>query len=378
MNRRNEQKHSSAPETPLSWEWNHQELRFRGDLTLPWVDDAVEPLFRELKHFSPSQLVIVLDEVKRLDSAGVALLQRIATVLEEKGKTVLFASVPRTIAPTLKMFTLERSRERTPPARLFWIERLGEAVDRFFRIDLIRFVYLMADIFYWSFADLFTHRQRRKGEFVNQVVLMGANAVPIVSTIALLIGLVVALQSAAQLRQFGANVYVADLIAISMVQEMGPLLTAIVVAGRSGSAIASEIGTMVITEEVDALKTMAISPVRYLIIPKVHALVLSLPLLAMLANFLGILGGTIVGYFYLNISPYVFYNRMVQVLEFRDLMTGFVKSLVFAGLIVITGSFYGFRVQGGPEGVGRVTTASVVTAIFLVILADSFLGLLFY
>ncbi len=363
---------------PLEWHWEGNVLFLKGKLTLPAIETYQKTLFRELLDVPVNSIEISLSQVERIDSTGVAVLEEMRRQLQRKGKTLQLVQVPDHLHAALKMFALPSEGEEPAAPRESWIERLGEAVYQFWTVDFVQFLYLMADIFYWSLAELLGKRQRRKGEFVNQVVLMGANAVPIVGTIALLIGLVVALQSAAQLRQFGANVYVADLIAISMVQEMGPLLTAIVVAGRSGSAIASEVGTMVITEEVDALKTMAISPVRYLIIPKIHALLLSLPLLTMLANFLGILGGTIVGYFYLDISPYVFYHRMVQVLEFRDLFTGFVKSLVFAGLIVITGSFYGFRVQGGPEGVGRVTTASVVTAIFLVILADSFLGLLFY
>jgi phospholipid/cholesterol/gamma-HCH transport system permease protein len=190
--------------------------------------------------------------------------------------------------------------------------------------------------------------------------------------------LVLTLQSAAQLRQFGANIYVADLIVISMTREMGPLLTAIVLAGRSGSAIASEIGTMVVTEEIDTLKVMAINPVRYLVIPKLYAMLLVLPILALMSILVASFGGMVIGYFYLDITPLVFYGRIEDSILFTDILTGLAKSIIFSGIIVITGSFYGFNVKGGGEAVGRNTTASVVTAIFLVILADSILGLLFY
>lgn len=360
------------------WDVIGDELKLSGALILPNVEKLPEKILKALSGYRKKELRISLKEVTRLDSAGVAFLDVLAGRLKKSGKNVRIVDVPEPIEQTLSVFRLNRSRIPAAPPKASWIERLGEAVYDFWMVDFVHFLHLMADIFYWTFTDIVNHRQRRKGEFVNQTILMGANAVPIIGIISLLIGLVLALQSAAQLRQFGANIYVADLIVISMTQEMGPLLTAIMVAGRSGSAIASEIGTMVITEEVDALKTMALNPLRYLVIPKVHALLLSLPLLTMFANLVGIIGGLAVGYLYLDISPVVFINRMVSVLQFRDLLTGLVKSLVFAGLIVITGSFYGLRVKGGPEGVGRVTTASVVTSIFLVILADSALGLLFY
>ncbi len=163
-----------------------------------------------------------------------------------------------------------------------------------------------------------------------------------------------------------------------MVQEMGPLITAIMVAGRSGSAIASEIATMIVSEEVDALKTMGLNPLRYIVVPKLHAALFVLPFLTILADLFGILGGLVIGYLDLGLSPHVFFNRMVQVLYVRDLATGFFKSLAFAYIIVLAGAFYGFRVKGGAEGVGRVTTMAVVAAIFFVIIADSILGLIFY
>jgi len=163
-----------------------------------------------------------------------------------------------------------------------------------------------------------------------------------------------------------------------MTREMGPLITAIMIAGRSGSAIASEIGTMVITEEIDALTSMALNPVRYVVVPKMHASIFTLPFLTILADFMGILGGMIVSYFYLDLSLMTFYNRMATVLFSKDIFTGTYKSIIFAILIVQTGSYYGFHAKGGSEAVGRYTTAAVVTSIFLVILADSILGLIFY
>jgi len=196
--------------------------------------------------------------------------------------------------------------------------------------------------------------------------------------IAFLIGFILALQSAAQLRQFGANIYVADLIAIAMVSEMGPLITAILVAGRSGSAITAEIATMKVSEEIDALTVMGVDPIPYLIVPKLYALVITLPLLTVFANIIGILGGAIIGVTYLDISIYPFFKEVFSVLRYKEIITGLVKSLSFSIIILLTATYFGFKVKGGAEGVGRVTTASVVASIFFVIVADSILGLIFY
>ena len=163
-----------------------------------------------------------------------------------------------------------------------------------------------------------------------------------------------------------------------MMREMGPLITAILVAGRSGSAIASEIATMKVTEELDALTTMGLNPIRFIVVPKMHAAICTIPFLTILANILGITGGVVVAYLYLDISPAMFFSRMEAVLYFRDIITGLIKSLIFAAVIVLTGSYFGFQVRGGAEGVGRVTTSAVVIAISIVILADSLLGLIFY
>ena len=204
------------------------------------------------------------------------------------------------------------------------------------------------------------------------------NAFPIVALISFLIGFILALQSAAQLRQFGASIFVADLISISMTREMGPLMTAIIFAGRSGSAIAAELATMVVTEETDALKAMGLNPVRYNLVPKIHAISTMMPLLTILSMVLGILGSLLIGVVYLGIGVKPFMMQAINALILKDILTGLVKSIVFAWLIVITSAAYGLRVRGGAADVGRATTASVVTSIFLVILADSVLGLLFY
>ncbi len=257
------------------------------------------------------------------------------------------------------------------------MERLGTfAYDVF--IQFIESLFLFSNVGYWAIVGFFKASRRRKGEVANQGVLIGVNALPIVALISFLIGFILALQSAAQLRQFGASIYVADLIAIAMVSEMGPLITAILVAGRSGSAITAEIATMKVSEEIDALHVMGVDPIPYLIVPKLYALIITLPLLTVFANIIGITGGAVIGVTYLDISFLPFFKEVFSVLRYKEVFTGLIKSLVFSVIILLTATYFGFRVKGGAEGVGRVTTASVVASIFFVIVADSLLGLIFY
>jgi phospholipid/cholesterol/gamma-HCH transport system permease protein len=207
---------------------------------------------------------------------------------------------------------------------------------------------------------------------------MGSQALGVVGLMAFLIGGVMALQGAAQLRQFGANIFIADLVGVSLTRELGPLITAIMVAGRSGSAVAAEIGTMVITEEVDALKTMGLNPTRFLIVPKAMAISVVQPLLTMYADIIAVFGGFLVAVFYLGIGPEAFWNRLHEALYLKDIITGLVKSFVFANIIVSIGALCGLRTGGGADAVGRSTTMSVVAGIFTVIVADAAFSLLFY
>jgi phospholipid/cholesterol/gamma-HCH transport system permease protein len=213
---------------------------------------------------------------------------------------------------------------------------------------------------------------------VQQMAQAGARATGLVVFIAFLVGVVLALNGAIQLRQFGAQIFVANLVAISMTREMGPLITAILVAGRSGSAIAAELGTMVVSEEVDALRTMALSPARFLVVPKVVGLMLTMPLLTVLATAAGMLGGWTVGVLTLGLPSQAYLTQTAKSLFVSDVLTGLVKSVAFALIIALVGAFRGLSVRGGPEGVGRATTAAVVTAIILCIVANAGFTTLFY
>jgi phospholipid/cholesterol/gamma-HCH transport system permease protein len=213
---------------------------------------------------------------------------------------------------------------------------------------------------------------------VRQMLAVGVDAVPMVGIMAVCAGFILAMQGASELRSFGAMKLVVDLVSIGFTRELGPLLAAIAVSGRSGSAFSAEIGSMVVTEEVDVLRTMAIDPVEFLLAPKYLAMLIMLPCLTVLSNACGILAGALFMRFSTEMSFGIYLRSVVESIVLRDVMTGLLKSLVFATIIVQVGCLEGFRVRGGPDAVGRSATAAVVKSTFLVILADVGFTAIFY
>ncbi len=313
-----------------------------------------------------------LSNLTFIDSAGVAFLDWLRT----NYKNIKIINIPELAKDAIQTFSSANLKEINPPKSDNIFVKLGELFYET-KNHIADFLLLSSEIFYWSFIGIFNHKAHRKGEIIKQSLLIGVDAVGIISLLSLIIGLILALQSAAQLRQFGANIFIADLIAISMVREMGPMMTAIIIAGRSGSSIASEIATMKVTEEIDALKMMALDPIRFVVVPKFNAMTISMPLLVTLSMLIGIFGGFIIAVTYLDLSPMSFINEMLNILTFKDIAVGISKSFTFAWVIVIIGSYFGFNVKGGAEGVGKVTTASVVASIFAVIILDAIFSLLY-
>jgi phospholipid/cholesterol/gamma-HCH transport system permease protein len=238
---------------------------------------------------------------------------------------------------------------------------------------------LSAKAAYWTFVAPFKGRKVKWGNAIHQMVSAGVDSVPIVSLISLFIGIVMALQGAYQLEKFGASYYVTALVGVSMTRELGPLITAIVIAGRSGSAFAAELGTMKVSEEIDALEAMGLDSVRYLVVPKYLALLVMMPCLTLISDLMGILGGAIFEIIQLDQTFRMFLTATRDFLVMRDITTGLIKSLVFGLIITGVGCYEGFSVEGGAEGVGKATTSSVVVSIFLIIFADViFTGVFYY
>ena len=353
-------------------ELREQSLFFEGELTKQTVP-ALNNEF--LKHIDQMISTIDLQQVSKIDSAGIAFVDEILLQLELNPDDSL--SMNEMVRTAYDTFTSAELKFISKEKKLDFFTQIGSSSVNFI-ISVRDGIYLIADISYWSFVGIFDKRGQRKGSVIQQALFIGVDALGIIALLSMILGLILALQSAAQLRQFGANIFVADLMAVSMVTEMGPILTAIILAGRSGSSIASEIATMQVTEEIDALKMMAINPIRYVVVPKFHAITICIPLLVTASTLIGIFGGLIIAVTYLDLSATVFIDRVFEVLTLRDAIIGLGKSYFFAWVIVIIGSYYGFNVKGGAEGVGKVTTQAVVASIFWVIILDAINSLIFY
>lgn len=237
---------------------------------------------------------------------------------------------------------------------------------------------LAAQSVYYVLIAPFRGKRFRFQRAISQALDVGVRAVPILSLITFFIGLILALQGAYELRKLGAINVVASVVAISMFRELGPLITAIVVIGRSGSAFAAEIGTMKVTEEIDALETMAISPVQFLVAPKFLAMILMLPCLTIWANSMGILGGALFGVAQADFTFWRYIRASMDALFLRDISTGLIKSVMFGATITAVGCHEGFSTGAGAEQVGRSTTRAVVVSIFLVIVVDLVFTALFF
>lgn len=238
---------------------------------------------------------------------------------------------------------------------------------------------LTRDTAYWTFVAPFKGRGLKWQGAFHQMVLAGFDSIPIVGTISLFVGIILALQGAYAMRNLGAGpYYIALLVGVAMTRELGPLITAVIIAGRSGSAFAAEIGTMKVSEEIDALEAMGLNSVKYLVVPKYLALLVMMPCLTILSDVAGILGGGLFQMYQLDQSFRMFLAATRDSLVMRDIWTGLIKSLVFGLIIAKVGCYEGFSVRGGAEGVGKATTSSVVISIFLVIAADVVFTALFY
>jgi len=237
---------------------------------------------------------------------------------------------------------------------------------------------LMVETVNWTLVQPLRGKGLRAKSTVEHIVVYGVNSLPIVGLICFLVGAIIALQSAYTLVQWGATRYIADLVGVSALRELAPLMTAIIITGRNGSAITAEIGTMKVSEEIDALHVMGLNPTKYLIVPKFLAMLIAMPCVTVIAMLIMICGGYVVGVYVVDVPHSIYLMATEQALEMKDLVSGLVKSVFFAIVIAWVGIYRGFQVEGGAEGVGKQTTSSVVTAIFLIILVDMLWTVLFY
>ncbi len=237
---------------------------------------------------------------------------------------------------------------------------------------------LLKQTLFWMFIGPFIKKPLSNRNVFQQMVFEGVNSLLIVFFVTFFTGIVLAMQSAYQLAQLGAEMYVASLVAVAMAREMGPVLTALVVAGRVGAAITAELGSMQVTEQIEALQTQALNPVRFLVVPRFLALMIMLPCLTILGDIAGMIGGYLVGVFSIGINSGLYIDITFQFLALKDIYTGLIKSVSFAMIIALIGCYMGLNTKGGAEGVGRATTVSVVASFIMIILADCVLTGMFF
>ena len=326
----------------------------------------------------PVKTEVIVDGagVEGLDTAGVWIVQKLLRRLRDAGGTIQMRGWSPKFAKLLEVLGKHPDAAPAPAPRPRFLERLGRGAAAALEqgIALLSFVGESA----LAVAGSLAHPERiRWRPILHNIQSAGWSALPIVGLLSFLLGIVVAYQGADTLRRYGANVYVADLVGLSMLREFAPLITAIIVAGRSGSAYAAQIGTMQVTEEIDAMRTIGISPQELLVLPKMLALAIAMPLLTVYADVLGMFGGMIMARAQLGVDYGVFLDRLVNAVQVSTYLVGVGKAPVFALIIVTIGCFQGFRTKGGADSVGRQTTRSVVQSIFLVIVADSLFSIAF-
>ncbi len=339
-----------------------------------WTVQGIARLERRLEVLSwPGERDLVIDgsAISALDTAGAWLLHRTIRALEQRGRNVRMDGLRPEFSALLQLIA---SRSVTPehaaPAKPGLLTNIGQRTWRGL-IGMAGMLSFIGESALILLRSLVQPRRIRWRPILHNLPTAGFEALPIVGLLSFLMGFVIAYQGADQLQRFGANIFIVDLVGLSMLRELSPLLTAIIVAGRSGSAYAAQIGTMKVTEEIDALRTVGVGPTELLVLPKLLALIIALPLLTVYADVTGVLGGMLMARSKLDVGFDVFLDRLGDAVSLSSFLTGIGKAPVFAAIIALVGCHQGLQVSGSADSVGRQTTVSVVHSIFLVILADA-------
>jgi len=357
-----------------------RELRCTGEWLLrsaAQIDERIYACLRTMPLPDGGELLIDAQAVTALDTSGAWLLHRTRCDLEQGGYTVRFAGLRPEFEALLRLIATRMApAANAPRPESGMLARIGGKAWQSLR-GMFGLLSFLGDSAISVMRELLQPRRIRWKSILYNLQTAGVAALPITGLLAFLLGIVIAYQGAEQLSRVGANIYIADLVGLSMVRELSPLITAIIIAGRSGSAYAAQIGTMKVTEEVDALRTIGIGPIDLLVLPKVIALVIALPLLTVYTDIMGILGGMVMARAQLDVGYTTFIDRLDDAVSLTSFMIGVGKAPVFAVIIALVGCYQGFQVNGSAESVGRQTTKSVVQAIFLVILADALFSIAF-
>ena len=343
---------------------------------------AADPAVREIESEHPSGLLrIDISGIGRLDTAGAWIIHRLTSGLEERGATVALAGVSAeadTLIGAIRSVTSD-SPEAVSPRDWFgivFLETLGRAVFRMVG-DMKLALHIVGATIRGAQMKLGRGHAVNPAAIATHIDRMGIGAIPVVVLMSAIVGGIIAQQGAFQLRFFGAEIFVVDLVGILVLRELGVLMTAIMLAGRTGSAITAEIGSMKMREEVDALTVIGLNPVGVLVFPRLVALIVALPCLTVIANFAALGGAMLVAWFYSGISPEAFVDRLNAGIDLSTIFAGLIKAPFMALIIGVVASVEGMKVEGSAESLGRRVTASVVKAIFIVIVVDGFLAMFY-
>ncbi len=368
----------NAPILKLDQQDGVQVLRLTGRLVMEHLEVA-QTLFTQTKT-SGQTLRVDLEGLEALDTSGAWLIATLKARLEAEGIRVELidgSSNRVALVDTVQAaLPADEGVENGPRGLLPWIASVGASTAGV-GASVTSLLSFIGEVLSRFLYGVVRPRRWRTAALVSQMQDTGFNAIPIVILMSFLIGIVLSFQGASQLRQFGAEVFVVDLIAISILRELGILLTAIIVAGRSGSAFTASIGSMKVREELDAMRTLGLDPIEVLVLPRAIALVIMLPILGFIANISGLFGGALMSWAELGVSPSMFLTRLQENTDIWHLAIGMIKAPFFAAIIAIVSCWQAMQVQGSADSVGRRTTTSVVQAIFLVIVADAVFSIFF-
>jgi len=353
-------------------------LLFHGRLTFA----EAEPLWHALRAYKQrakkrERMDLDMSGVEWLDGGAMALLAHFRSELYRRGGRAEFVGASEAVQEIIRIYRGDQPvRAKKKKKARGTLDQLGEATLAI-RSELQQMLAFLGQLLVALGGVLRQPKSANLRELLPTMERTGADAVPIVLLINFLVGLVMAFQASQQLARFGANILVADLIGISVTRELGPLMTAIVVCGRSGAAFAAELGSMRVNEEVDALRTMGLEPMRFLVAPRLFALMLVVPLLTLLADLVGILGGLVVAVTSLDLTYVAYLNELKKAVTPWDVGSGIIKSVLFACAIAMIACQQGLATEGGAEGVGRRTTAAVVSTLFALIMIDALFTVFF-
>jgi phospholipid/cholesterol/gamma-HCH transport system permease protein len=345
------------------------------------MDDAA-PLWSELERtlrepHTGGRFEIDLSGLRSADGTTIALIVALRAALVGRGVACEIVGTAGRTAELVHLFRGDRpvipvAKTASPRA----IARFGDAVARLFHYARIQ-IEFVGDV---ASSTLHMIRNPALGNWSAMpalIVRAGTDGIPIVLLLNFLIGFVMAYQSSEQLQLYGANIYVADIVGISVTRELGPLMTAVIMCGRSGAAFAAELGTMRVSEEIDALRTLGVPPVPYLVVPRIIALAVAAPILTLLGDLVGVVGGLVVGAMSLDVTPIGYINELHTIVVASDVWTGLVKSVIFGAAIAFIGCQQGLATHGAASGVGRGTTTTVVNCLFTIVIADTLATVMF-